>query len=951
MEADVMTERVERVALLGALAWATLLNGAVVPDVWAVAAIGVAVAACASVRLSAERPLPSPGGWAKAGVAWWVFLIVAGALQLIPLPVAWVALLSPARAALAAETDAVTALARPDGPGPSPPAVPLTVNSEATALAVAELTTLAALYVVAAFRSGRSRLFASSFSLLIGIAVAQSALLLVQYSARLSGSWRDLPFGLYSGTYYNRNGFGNLLALSVPVTGALLLSRLLEGREEDGGRGDRLPARLWDAGRRGALWLGLALALQWGALLLCRSRGAWIAGNAALGVLVLAAVFRARASARLAAACAVPLLIALGIGGLLGIDEVLARWEGGVLESDFSLRREWWTAAWRAFMDHPLTGAGLGAFGDFNGAYRDPTVASKFVLRAHNDYLEALADLGAAGGAAAIAALGFGAALMLRACRRGDVTAMGAGAALFAFAVHAAVDFPIGFPANAMWAAVLGGALTATAGRGGGAEGAETAGGGVPDPGFPPRRRLGGWALAAAPFAAAVPAVVAAVANDEIDPARPACRRIRETGRVDIGTLERDPGELPIGALLQRADAASRRFFGAGEACRLMGTLQWYRTQHPNDDGGQPLSPEQSLHALRRSIVSYGESLRRRPAVGEAYMEYAWVLLRAARWKVLPAAEARAAAERAAATAVRLSPWNPRVQFHDADLRLQRARDAATGPAEAAAAREASKASYRRLFSLSGVPQPAFFLHHAWDSSGSAEFMLDCIPPDQGDRTDVYHRQAAQILAATGHYEDSDMVIEAWRRWRVGEAERALAAGDAARAVAVGGVFAAPKEGVPAEIPAVLKEARRRIGGGEGEKGGGGEGESEGVSVLEQTLKPGTDVQSTFTAGGIVVFRVEGTTFYEKPPPRGPHWTFNPCLLFEAEIDGALAVQTFLPLEGGRMPAPYQCLLRLDPGVHRLTVRCRSLEDVMGNSPSSGRQRSRLSRVSVLPGE
>jgi O-antigen ligase len=146
---------------------------------------------------------------------------------------------------------------------------------------------------------------------------------------------------------------------------------------------------------------------------------------------------------------------------LLGGEESALRGVGlhGV-QVDFTTgRSHFWSIALQIFMDHPILGAGLDAFGNafpqydnWNGALR--------VQQAHNDYLQILADAGIAGFlcmSAFIFLLFKNGFRMIRDSE--DVfrrnAAIGALAGCFGILVHSFFDFPLRTPANAFFFLLL----------------------------------------------------------------------------------------------------------------------------------------------------------------------------------------------------------------------------------------------------------------------------------------------------------------------------------------------------------------------------------------------------------------------------------------------------------------------------------------------------------------
>jgi hypothetical protein len=475
---------------------------------------------------------------------------------------------------------------------------------------------------------------------------------------------------------------------------------------------------------------------------------------------------------------------------------------------------------------------------------------------------------------------------------------------------------------------------------------------------------------------------------------REACREIRRSGRLPPWVQEDDttarpgpgarrdgggqkPGAAPAGPtvenLLLRADRATGLTFRAGESWRWQGTLQRFRAGRVDETGRSALSAEEASHAWRRALSATANALRLRPAVGEAHLEYAGILAGAAATEILPPDDALVRSDRAALLAGRLAPASARVAVREADYWLRRARAAAgdtgSGRGDRKAFRERAQAAYRRLLGLGGIGNPAPHLRDAWRRGGSTEFLSGCLPEEPSDRVDRLFQQAARIVAASAPVAEADAVLIAWRLWRVGAAGRRLAAGDARGALQIGAVYGAPRPGEPADVPEAYRKALSAPeppppGDGRpavpipAQPGPSGDGAA--LRLAGLTLEPGREAAWTFAAGGVVALEAEGETAFVQPPGRGPNWAYNPCLLLEVEIDGLLALQTFLPVrsetaskEGwtwaGLPTPPYRVRVRLEPGRHRLTLRCRSAEDVTGDGPPSGLQRGEIRALTVKP--
>ncbi|MCD9189493.1 MAG: O-antigen ligase family protein [Pyrinomonadaceae bacterium] len=141
---------------------------------------------------------------------------------------------------------------------------------------------------------------------------------------------------------------------------------------------------------------------------------------------------------------------------LLGGESSLVRGIGFSGQADISSgRTHFWAIALQIFLDHPIFGAGLNAFGaaftkydTWNGAFR--------VEQAHNDYLQILADAGIAGFACIAAFIYF---LFKKVLPHIDSSmshfrrsaAVGALAGCFGILIHSFFDFPLRTPSNAFF--------------------------------------------------------------------------------------------------------------------------------------------------------------------------------------------------------------------------------------------------------------------------------------------------------------------------------------------------------------------------------------------------------------------------------------------------------------------------------------------------------------------
>ena len=181
-------------------------------------------------------------------------------------------------------------------------------------------------------------------------------------------------------------------------------------------------------------------------LLASHSRGGLLAfGAASLALIALLRRWRA---------LLLPLVAALLVIGLLWVDVGATRkaFETRSLQSS---RLALWGDAVRMFPRFPVFGAGFNAFGTSYTQYQ--TIERyEWYGEAHNEYLQALLDMGIVGAALVLALL---LRLLRDALRAASATPLDAGVlgAIVACCVHNTVDFNWQIPANAATFAALAG--------------------------------------------------------------------------------------------------------------------------------------------------------------------------------------------------------------------------------------------------------------------------------------------------------------------------------------------------------------------------------------------------------------------------------------------------------------------------------------------------------------
>jgi len=388
------------------------------------------------------RSLPRALRWGLA------ILAVVPLVQLLPLPHAlWSAL--PGHGAYARALDVASAGGEWR---------PLTLHARAT-----EFSWLAlwpAVAIVLALPQLAARQVRALLLVFAAAALVEAAIGILQVgSARTSWVHFGSPLAGNgaSGTYVNRNHLAGLLAMALPVLAAIWAAESLPGRDAHGHAMREHPRH---ADRRVArrILFSLALLLVLAALLFTRSRAGIACGLAAFGA-AAAAILMGGASARLRAVMGATAVAALALAAYAGLTPIMDRFSAGQIALGYEGRAQIVVGTLRAAMDFMPFGSGLGTFADVFPRYQEggPTGYVEF---AHNDYAQALLELGA-GGAAAMALLAFAYAARWRAIARGEgsrrlgLAQVGAGLGVAALGVHGLFDFNLHIPANALYFAFL----------------------------------------------------------------------------------------------------------------------------------------------------------------------------------------------------------------------------------------------------------------------------------------------------------------------------------------------------------------------------------------------------------------------------------------------------------------------------------------------------------------
>ena len=254
--------------------------------------------------------------------------------------------------------------------------------------------------------------------------------------------------GWVFGPYVNHNHYADLMEMLIPLATVYVLSRPR-----------RHPARPL---------LAFAVCVAVASVLLSGSRGGLIALGAEVLILGVILVRRAPGPTcyRLAAAGGLGIAVAASLFLWMDRGDILKRFSTvasltGAPEAPFGERRVVALDSLRMFRDRPFTGVGLGSFETAYPPYR--SFPSDFDWdHAHNDYVEALAETGLAGGALMLAGLVLFLGVAFRNLgerlqHESGWMQLAAALGCCGLLIHSLVDFNLHIPANATWFAFCAG--------------------------------------------------------------------------------------------------------------------------------------------------------------------------------------------------------------------------------------------------------------------------------------------------------------------------------------------------------------------------------------------------------------------------------------------------------------------------------------------------------------
>ena len=260
-----------------------------------------------------------------------------------------------------------------------------------------------------------------------------------------------------TGTFINRNYFAGYLLMVIPLSVGFLFSRKANQRIRFQGWRHRLASL---DGK--ALLLGFGVILMILGLLFSASRMGII--SLLLSFSLISLLFRSHARGHKFSGTAVLIFgLAMLWAAWIGLDAVISRFF--TTSEDFKMRWLFWVSTSQIIKDFPLFGSGLGTFAQIFPMYRSFPIRG-FVTHAENDFLQLVSDTGLIGIGILFALFLF---LFIKAISKiyslssrepGRYIAIGGLVGILALMFHSMVERNIQVPANAflftfLWALVL----------------------------------------------------------------------------------------------------------------------------------------------------------------------------------------------------------------------------------------------------------------------------------------------------------------------------------------------------------------------------------------------------------------------------------------------------------------------------------------------------------------
>lgn len=374
-------------------------------------------------------------------------------LQVLPLPVSFLSVLSPTRVVQEQKFWQVLG---------EPPASLLTLSVDANTtrralclFAAAVMAFTAGAYLATSPRRARRVVY-----VLLVLATVEAIYGLVEY---LTGHqqifWIPVKGDFARGTFYNRNHFAATLALFLPVAIGWFYFRAAAAKSRLD-RGHLLPAASWDIlGTKQALWLFVPAILLFG-IIQSYSRGGFSA--MILGTALVFAIGARSRPARALSWLTIPLALALFVYGIHSEYQVVFDRFGELVENTSAEGRTTiWADSLGIMRDYALFGVGLGNFPRVYMQYASVDTLS-YPYQAHNEWLEGLITLGMLGmGLVLVTLIAFfiKSFRQIRQSGRDQPWLLGIWCGLIALTLHCFGEFNLHIPSIAVTASLLVGIL------------------------------------------------------------------------------------------------------------------------------------------------------------------------------------------------------------------------------------------------------------------------------------------------------------------------------------------------------------------------------------------------------------------------------------------------------------------------------------------------------------
>ncbi len=304
------------------------------------------------------------------------------------------------------------------------------------------------------------------YGVIVGVATTMAIVGMVQHFTGTSAIYgiRETGYAQFFGPYINRNHIATYLGAAIIVALGLFLAQPRPRHRQVKSAWRRIVGWLNDQITQHRIVLLYALVVMFGALCLSLSRGGLL--SFVVGLICLGVWLANRWSWPRLIVCGVA-VVAVMAAGIAWIDltPLIERFEALTDEKQiftWGIRLPIYKATWELSKDFWPFGIGFDAFSAVLPHYQPAEAHSRYFhfLRAHNDFLQLLAEMGVLG--VAIVAVGiwrFGLDIIRHWQTRRDpfisVMVPAGCVAVCVMTVHSAVDFPLRIPANAILVTVL----------------------------------------------------------------------------------------------------------------------------------------------------------------------------------------------------------------------------------------------------------------------------------------------------------------------------------------------------------------------------------------------------------------------------------------------------------------------------------------------------------------